>query len=64
MSVIFNNEMSLKKLRELNPENLKDELLDLKIKTATAEAEIFEKLENDKLMLMNALAEVYEKDLK
>lgn len=64
MSVEFNNEISLQALRKLgNPENVEKEILDLKIQSAMAQAEIFEKMENDKMMMLNALAETYESKL-
>lgn len=42
---------------------IEKELEDFKIQSAMAQAEIFEKLEEDKIMMMNALAETYEANL-
>ena len=42
---------------------IEKELEEFKIQSAMAQAEIYEKLENDKLMLMSALAESFEANL-
>lgn len=51
---------------EINPDiakKIEKDLEDFKVQTALAQAEIFEKVENDKLTLMSALAETYEANL-
>lgn len=51
---------------EITPDaenKIEKELEEFKIQSAMAQAEIFEKLENDKLMLMSALAESFESNL-
>lgn len=44
-------------------EKVEKDLEEFKIQSALAQAEIFEKLENDKLTIMSALAETYEANL-
>jgi len=65
MSVEFNNEVPLSILQKLEdtPEEVKKDLEEFKIQSAMAQAEIFEKLESDKLTVMSALAETYEANL-
>ncbi|MCI5643847.1 MAG: hypothetical protein MR285_07045 [Peptoniphilus sp.] len=51
---------------EINPDaakKIEKELEEFKIQSAMAQAEVYEKLESDKLMLMSALAESFEANL-
>lgn len=61
-----NNDPIEKPKEEVEPDTAKKiekELEDFKIQSAMAQAEIYEKLESDKLMLMSALAESFEANL-
>lgn len=61
-----NNDPEEETEEEITPdvaEKIEKELEELKIQSAMAQAEIFEKLESDKLMLMSALAESFEANL-
>lgn len=61
-----NNDPVEKPKEEVEPDEAKKiekELEEFKIQSAMAQAEIFEKLEEDKIMMMSALAETYEANL-
>ena len=58
-----NNDPVEKPKEEVEPNKIEKELEEFKIQSAMAQAEIYEKLENDKLMLMSALAESFESNL-
>ena len=61
-----NNDPVEKPKEEVEPDTAKKiekELEDFKIQSAMAQAEIYEKLESDKLTVMTALAETYEANL-
>lgn len=61
-----NNDPVEKPVEEVEPDaakKIEKELEEFKIQSAMAQAEIYEKLESDKLMLMSALAESFEANL-
>lgn len=61
-----NDPVEKPKEEELVPDaakKIEKELEDFKIQSALAQAEIYEKLESDKLTVMTALAETYEANL-
>lgn len=61
-----NNDPVEKPKEEVEPDaskKIEKELEEFKIQSAMAQAEIYEKLESDKLMLMSALAESFEANL-
>lgn len=58
-----NNDPVEKPKEEVEPNKIEKELEEFKIQSAMAQAEIYEKLESDKLAVMTALAETYEANL-
>ncbi|NMW85507.1 hypothetical protein HKO22_07145 [Peptoniphilus sp. AGMB00490] len=58
-----NNDPVEKPKEEVEPNKIEKELEEFKIQSAMAQAEIYEKLESDKLILMSALAESFEANL-
>lgn len=61
-----NNDQVEKPKEEVEPDaakKIEKELEEFKIQSAMAQAEIYEKLESDKLTVMTALAETYEANL-
>lgn len=61
-----NNDPVEEPVEEVEPDaakKIEKELEDFKIQSAMAQAEIYEKLESDKLTVMTALAETYEANL-
>lgn len=58
-----NNDPVEKPKEEVEPNKIEKELEEFKIQSAMAQAEIYEKLESDKLTVMTALAETYESNL-